>query len=91
MPTQRPGQKPKVSPSVYAQYTVLVSQTEGKGFCKELVLSKEGRFSAELQPGEYTLTVRAKKGMMNPPKPKKVIVMAGKTTHIRFVIDTGIR
>jgi hypothetical protein len=87
-PVERPGKKEKVPPALYRPYTILVSHG---AFKKELKLSDTGEFATKLAPGSYTVSVKAKVRLMNPPEARKVVIAAGKATVINFSIDTGIR
>lgn len=52
-----------------------------------------GHFSLKLPPGTYTIRVAIMPGTVGIRQvtPAKVTIIAGQTTHITLVLDTGIR
>jgi carboxypeptidase family protein len=51
-----------------------------------------GRYSLQLPPGTYLVTVISPTGAFNRPNPPAtVVIKAGEVTHFDIRLDTGIR
>jgi hypothetical protein len=90
-PVERPGEKQTVPPALYKPYTVAIQAASAKSPFMVIKLSNQGNFAAELAPGNYVVSLRTSQKVMQLPPAQKVIITSGKTTNIKFEVDTGIR
>lgn len=62
----------------------------GSLFSRAVSSGKDGTFSIDLPPGEYTITP-VLKGIMPHASPQNATVSAGTTTQVYIIFDSGIR
>jgi carboxypeptidase family protein len=75
-------------PLEYAR--VLVRRADGS-VATTLKSDGEGRFAAQIAPGEYTLVVDTEGDPARTSKPVAITVRRGRTTSVTVPVDSGIR
>jgi len=88
-PVERPGVPCPVPPDAYSLRQVVVYQTDGKTLVAQKNLETDGRYSVQLAPGDYLVTI-SPAGIGQLPF-KNAAIKSNQITKLDFDIDTGIR
>lgn len=88
-PVERPGVPCPVPPDAYSSRRILVYKTDGKTLAAQKNLETDGRYTLQLAPGDYLVTI-SPAGIGQLPF-KNATVRSNQITKLDFDIDTGIR
>jgi len=90
-PVVRPGEVVEVPCSVYEARKIMVYDKSGKKLVEQVDIDCEGRYTAELNPGTYTVDINRIGIDFSKDLPQQVVIESGITVRLDIDIDTGIR
>jgi len=70
--------------------TAFIAENQ-KGTIVSFTTDDQGRFHLALEPGQYTISLKEKRGAIGRYGPFKADVAAGQITKVQWRCDTGIR
>jgi hypothetical protein len=89
-PTHGGPIRPGISSSKPLANATFVVENE-KGTATSFTTDDQGRFRISLAPGQYTVSLKDKKGGIGRYGPFDVDVVAGQMTKVEWQCDTGMR
>jgi hypothetical protein len=90
-PVQTIGTQPPVPCQVYEARKILVYDSGKTNLLQQVDIDCTGHYSAELQPGSYTVDINHNGIDRSFDVPKPVQIKSGETVTLNISIDTGIR
>jgi hypothetical protein len=75
----------------YAEYPLVILSTEGRKEIVQVIADKDGKYRLALPPGDYFLDAKGRAPGHVRATPERFSVVSGRTVHVDFELDTGIR
>jgi hypothetical protein len=88
MPVERAGGRPAIAPVAGA--SVNITDTSGVPIASAIT-GTDGTYSVPVAPGDYVITVRPARRMLNKLVQRQVTIATGAPTVLDITLDTGIR